>query len=134
VATIEAVGAEGWVCDPDRVGTVAPALAGVSAVCVLLGSARGSRDALAALHGPRLEMLLTRILDTPVRAFAYEASGTVDAGVLDAAQRLVSSFCSRSRIPFALLDAERTSDWRDWSDVVAGAVDDLLSANRPRSD
>ena len=44
---IEAAGAEGVVADPDRLGTLMRALAGVTAVCWLLGSAD---DALATLN------------------------------------------------------------------------------------
>ncbi len=111
VASIEGVGGEGVVGDPDRVVTLAPALVGVGVVCVLLGSAEGSDAALSDLHGARLEMLLTRILDTPVRGFVYEASGSVDPEVLAAGAATVNSFCSRSRIPFELLDFESGPDW-----------------------
>jgi hypothetical protein len=93
-AEIEAAGAEAVVADPDRVATLAPALAGVAVVCVLLGSASGSAEQLAALHGPRLEMLLSRILDTPVRGFVYEQA---------AGAELVSATCGRSRIPYAVV-------------------------------
>jgi hypothetical protein len=91
---IEAAGAEAVIADPDRVATLAPALRGVAVVCVLLGSARGSPEQLEALHGPRLEMLLSRVIDTPVRGFVYEDAAW--AG-------LVASFCSRSRIPYSLV-------------------------------
>jgi hypothetical protein len=94
-------------------------------VCVLLGSAQGSAEAIGALHGSRLEMLLTRVLDTPVRGFAYEASGAVDADVLAAGARIVQTFCSRSRIPFALLDGAG-SDYDTWVASAASAVDGLL--------
>jgi 3-hydroxyisobutyrate dehydrogenase-like beta-hydroxyacid dehydrogenase len=127
LGAIEAAGAEGWVGDPDRVGTLAPALAGVGIVCVLLGSARGEPESLRSLHGSRLEMLLTRVLDTPVRGFAYEASGTVSAELLAGGARIVDAFCSRSRIPFALLDGAR-SDYDAWVASAAGAVEGLLRA------
>jgi uncharacterized protein YbjT (DUF2867 family) len=99
-AAISAAGAEAIVADPDRVVTVVPALGGVSVVCVLLGGATGSAEQLEALHGPRLEMLLTRIIDAPVRAFIHE--GPAGAAV-------VSSFCSRSRIPFAVVGVDDTA-------------------------
>jgi hypothetical protein len=102
------------------VASLVPALFGVGVVCVLLGTATGSADQLAALHGPRLEMLLLRVLDTPVRGFVYESSGTVDAAVLRAGAEIVSSTCTRSRIPFALVDADAAPA------VVADAVDSCL--------
>lgn len=109
---IAAAGAEAVVADPDRVASLAPALTGVSVVCVLLGGATGTQAALEALHGPRLEMLLTRIVDSPVRAFVYEGG---------AGAELVSSACRMSRIPFALVGTA------DPPDGVADVVDQLLS-------
>jgi hypothetical protein len=120
---ISAAGVEAVVADPDRVGTLAPALAGVGVVCVLLGSATGPPEALAALHGDRLAMLLTRVLDTPVRGFVYEASGSVDLPLLEAGASLVSGFCARSRIPFSLLDG---ADGETLAERAADAVDCVL--------
>jgi hypothetical protein len=85
----------------------------------------GPPDAVAALHSERLEMLLTRVLDTPVRGFVYESSGSVDGAVLSAGAALVQSFCSRSRIPFALLD--RSGEWTEWAAHGADAVDGVLT-------
>jgi nucleoside-diphosphate-sugar epimerase len=119
-SSITAAGAEAIVADPDRVASLAPALLGVGVVCVLLGSAGGSAEQLAALHGPRLEMLLLRVLDTPVRGFVYESSGSVDPVVLRAGAELVSSTCTRSRIPFALVDADAAPA------IVADAVESCL--------
>jgi hypothetical protein len=125
IGAIEAAGAEGWVGDPDRVATLAPALAGVGIVCVLLGSARGEPASVSALHSSRLEMLLARVLDSPVRGFAYEATGTADAAILAGGAGIVDSFCSRSRIPFALLDGDR-SDEAVWVASTVEAVEGLL--------
>jgi hypothetical protein len=125
---IEGVGGEGVVADPDRVVTLARALAGVGVVCVLLGSAEGPAPAVSALHDERLEMLLTRILDTPVRGFVYEASGSVDAAVLGRGSELVTSFCSTSRIPFELV-AQRGEavPWDVWTARVADGVERVLT-------
>jgi hypothetical protein len=122
---IEAAGAEPWVCDPDRIATVAPALPQVGVVLVLLGSARGAPEAVVALHRERLEMLLTRVLDSAVRGFLYEAAGSVDDAVLAEGAEIVSSFCARSRIPFALLRADPAGD--QWLPSAAAAVDRVLS-------
>jgi hypothetical protein len=131
VALIEGVGGEGVVADPDRVVTLVPALAGVGVVCVLLGSAEGSDAALSDLHGARLVMLLTRILDTPVRGFVYEASGTVDAAVLVRGGEVVSSFCSTSRIPFELVaQSLDTVRWDVWAARVADGVERVLTPPR----
>jgi hypothetical protein len=110
--------------DPDRIGTLAASLAQVGVVCVLLGSASGEAQQLEALHGSRLEMLLMRVLDTPVRGFVYEAAGTVEPRLLAGGAEIVRSFCGRSRIPFAVLD--QAIDVREGA-VVADAIDRVLN-------
>jgi nucleoside-diphosphate-sugar epimerase len=78
---IAAAGAEPYVGDPDRIGTLMDALAGVTVVCWLLGAA-----AAPDLHGPRLRMLFEKLVDTPVRGVVYE--GTAGAAIArDAAER-----------------------------------------------
>jgi uncharacterized protein YbjT (DUF2867 family) len=122
VDAVAATGAEPIVGDPDRVGTLAPAFEHVAAACILLGSATGSPDALAALHGTRLEMLLSRMLDSTVRGIVYEASGTVDAEILAAGAQRVRAFCEDSLIPYALLDRGGVSPAAG-----ADAVDQVLA-------
>lgn len=114
LSAIEAVGAEAVLGDPDRVGTLARSLEHVGVACVLLGSAEGTPGQLAALHGSRLEMLLTRMVDSTVRAVVYESVGTVDPAVLDAGAALVRERCEDSRIPYALLRADPAAHdfWR----------------------
>ncbi len=70
-AEIEATGAESFIGDPDQLGTLLPALDGVTIVCWLLASATG--PAAPALHGTRLERLFEEIVDTHVRGVVYEA-------------------------------------------------------------
>ncbi len=79
---------------------------------VLLGSARGEREQLEALHGSRLEMLLCRLIDTTVRGFAYETRGSVPAEILASGADRVRDVCERSRLPYALLDARATAPSR----------------------
>ena len=122
VPAIEAAGAEAIVGDPDRVVTLAPAFEHVGVAVILLGSATGSPDALAALHGSRLDMLLLRMLDSTVRGIVYEAGGSVDSAVLDGGARRVRAFCEDSRIPYALLDAPAA----DWPARPADAVENVL--------
>jgi hypothetical protein len=131
LAAIEAAGAEALLGDPDRVGTLAPAFEHVGVACVALGSARGTPDQLAALHGTRLEMLLTRLLDTTVRGIVYEAAGTVDPAVLGAGAALVRERCLDSRIPHALLAAD-PGDWVTWVNAAVQAVEDVLAGHSPR--
>jgi uncharacterized protein YbjT (DUF2867 family) len=125
-AAIEAVGAEAVLADPDRIATLAPALEHVSVACVLLGGARGSDAALAALHGPRLEMLLARIIDTTVRGVVYEAAGSVDGGLLRAGAALVATACGRSMIPFALVELDAAAGYAAWTDAALACVAQVI--------
>jgi uncharacterized protein YbjT (DUF2867 family) len=67
---IAATGAEPVLADPDRVGTLVAALDAVAVVVWMLG-----RVADPELQGPRLRALLERLVDSPVRGFAFEAPG-----------------------------------------------------------
>ena len=118
---IEAAGAEAVIGDPDMVSTLARALEHVSVACVLLGSAAGSPDQLTALHGTRLEMLLTRMVDTTVRGIVYEAEGSVDPAILGAGAALVRARCEDARIPYVLLRGDPADD-RAWTLAGAAAV------------
>lgn len=115
--------------DPDRVGTLVPAFDHVAVACVLLGSARGTPERLAELHGTRLDMLLTRMLDTTVRAVVYEAAGSVDPALLGAGAARVRERCLDSRIPYALLEAD-PEDWAGWVGAAIEAIEAVL-AKRP---
>jgi hypothetical protein len=103
---LEAAGVEPFVGDPDRIGTLVPALDHVSAVCILLGSAAGEPEQLAAIHGSRLEMLLHKLLDTTARGIVYEAAGSVPPDVLERGAELVRSVAERSRIPYGVIEAD----------------------------
>ncbi|HEX4804851.1 MAG TPA: NAD(P)H-binding protein [Conexibacter sp.] len=126
---IEAAGAEVWVGDPDRIATIHYALADVTILCWLLGSASGSREQLEALHGSRLRMLLERTIDTTVRGLVYEAAGSVDAGLLAAGAQTVRAACGKSEIPHALLTAA-PADHGAWLAAALAAVEELLAFER----
>jgi nucleoside-diphosphate-sugar epimerase len=128
---IEAAGAEAYVGDPDRVGTLFAALAHVGVACVLLGSATGTDEQLAALHSTRLDMLLEKMLDTTVRAVVYEAAGTVEPSVLGAGRERVRYWCDRSLIPYVLLEHD-PFDRAGWTTAAVAAVErGLMSGGRP---
>jgi uncharacterized protein YbjT (DUF2867 family) len=126
---IEAAGAEVWIGDPDRIGTISYALDGVTVLCWLMGSAQGSSEQLAALHGSRLRMLLERTIDTTVRGLVYEAAGSVDPALLAAGAETVSAACAYSEIPYALLDAD-PADHAAWLAGALACVDELLTFTR----
>jgi uncharacterized protein YbjT (DUF2867 family) len=63
-AAIAAAGAEPYVGDPDRIGTLMGALAGVTVVVWLMGS--------IPIPAGRVRMLFEKLVDTPVRGVVYE--------------------------------------------------------------
>lgn len=69
---IEAAGIEPAVADPDRPGTILELCGDAAVVVWLLASAEGEPDQVDAIHGPRLERLLEKLVDSPVRGFLYE--------------------------------------------------------------
>ena len=121
MAAIEAAGAEGVVADPDRVGTLIEALRQVSVVVILLGSASGRLEELRALHGTRLEMLLSKLVDTTVRGLVYESRGHVPEPLLDAGAHRVQEFGRDTRARCELLDAE-PADAQNWLAAALAAV------------
>ena len=110
---IEETGAESWVGDPDVVGTLRYALENVTILVWALGTAAGAPEQIAALHGPRLDMMLSKTIDTTVRGVVYEAAGTVAADVLAAGSAALLRTCERNEIPYAIVDAEpgRPGPW-----------------------
>jgi uncharacterized protein YbjT (DUF2867 family) len=92
VADIAAAGAEPYLGDPDRIGTLMEALAGVTIVCWLLG---GIPD--VDLHGGRLRMLFEKLVDTPVRGVVYERA-------LPEGEAIARDAAGRWRIPVEILE------------------------------
>jgi len=124
-ARIEAAGAECWIGDPDVVGTLRYALENVTILVWALGTASGSADAVAALHGTRLEMMLSKSIDTTVRGIVYEAAGTVAPEVLQAGVGELRRACQLNEIPFAVLTAD-PADADAWAGHARAAIDGLL--------
>jgi nucleoside-diphosphate-sugar epimerase len=125
LAAIEAAGIEAALADPDRVGTVLELVGDVAVVFHLLGSAAGDAEAVAAIHGPRLERLLEKIVDTPVRGFVYEAVGSVDPERLAAGVEIVDTASRTWRIPVAMVEAEpeEPSEWsQEMTDLALGLL------------
>jgi hypothetical protein len=126
LAAIEAAGIEPALADPDRVGTVLELVGDVAVVYVLLGSAAGEPEAVAGLHGPRLERLMERVVDTPVRGVVYEAVGSVDPTVLAAGTEIVESAARTWRIPVEIV-GEQPGDPVEWARQMADLALGLLS-------
>jgi uncharacterized protein YbjT (DUF2867 family) len=70
---IEATGAQCFVGDPNRLGTLRGALEGVAVVCWLLATATGPPEELRDLYESRLPAFLGAAVDSTMRGFLYEA-------------------------------------------------------------
>jgi nucleoside-diphosphate-sugar epimerase len=123
---IEAAGLEAADADPDRPGTVLDLCGDVAMVIWLLGSAAGEAGEISAIHGPRLERLLEKLVDSPVRGFAYEAAGSVNPDLLAVGKEIVERAKETWRIPVALLTSP--GDEQGWAVMTAGRVAALLTA------
>jgi uncharacterized protein YbjT (DUF2867 family) len=86
LTAIEAAGIEPALADPDRPGTILELVNDVAVLVLLLGSAHGTEEELAAIHGPRLERLLEHLVETPVRGVVYEGT-EAGAEIVRAAER-----------------------------------------------
>jgi uncharacterized protein YbjT (DUF2867 family) len=103
LAAIEAAEIEPALADPNDPGTVLDLVGDVATVYWLLGSAEGPAENLEAIHGPRLERFLERLVETPVRRFVYEADGSVDPAILERGDSIVQAAGERWRIPVAVI-------------------------------
>jgi NAD(P)H-binding len=102
---LAAAGAEPYVGDPDRIGTLMGALAGVTVVCWLFGNVPDPD-----LHGGRLRMLFEKLVDTPVRGVVYERG-------LPEGEAIARDAAERWRIPVAVIEPGGDA---------AGAVDRVM--------
>jgi len=110
---IEGAGIEAALADPNRPGTLLDLVGDITVVHWLLGSARGEGEDVAAIHGPRLEHTLERLVDTPVRGFVYEASGDVQTQFLERGAAAVRAASDTWRIPAEVVaaDPDEPSAW-----------------------
>ena len=126
LAAIEEAGIEPARADPERPGTILDLVGDVTVVLWLFGSATGSPADLASIHGPRLEGLLERLVDTPVRGFLYEGAGTVDGKLLQGGAAIVQHAASTWRIPATVTETPREQGPR-WVEEMETRVTELLS-------
>jgi uncharacterized protein YbjT (DUF2867 family) len=126
LAAIDAAGIEPALADPDRPGTLLELVGDVAVVHWLLGSASGEPELLESIHGSRLERILERLVDTPVRGFVYEAAGSVPATLLDGGAASVRRAGETWRIPCAFVEAD-PADPVDWLDAALAATLRLAS-------
>jgi hypothetical protein len=105
-AEIADAGAECWIGDPDVVGTLRYALESVTILVWALGTASGPPGAVAALHGPRLEMMLSKVIDSTVRGVVYEAAGTIAPEAFATGIAELRRMGARNEIPVAVIDRD----------------------------
>ena len=110
---IRAAGAEPYVGDPDRIGTLMDALSGVTIVCWLMGTIP-----VPELHEGRLRMLWEKLVDTPVRGVVYE-------GALPQGEQVARTASQTWQIPLEVLEADPL-DHDAWLATARGAIDRLL--------
>jgi len=126
LAAIEAAGLEPAQADPLHPGTVFDLVADVTVMLWLLGSASGPGEEVEAIHGPRLESLLEKLVDTPVRGVVYEARGTVEVAALEGGAAIVAAASARWRIPTTAL-RDDPAEPGAWAQAGVTAVESLLS-------
>ncbi len=119
-AAIEKSGIEAVVADPDRLGSLMQSLAGVSAVCWLMG---GADD--AAVNGERLETLTERLVDTHVRGLVYEAAGTARPDSLRAGKEIVRRAGTTWHMPVEVV-TDDPADHDAWLASMRAAVGRIL--------
>ena len=110
---IRDTGAEPFLGDPDRIGTLMDALSGVTIVCWLMGTIP-----VPELHEGRLRMLWEKLVDTPVRGVIYE-------GALPQGEAVARAASETWQIPLEVLGSDPL-DHDAWLTDARGAVDRLL--------
>ncbi len=121
VADIEAAGIEPAVADPNRPGTLLDLVGDVTVVHWLLGTVQAEPEVIVAIHGARLEALLERLVDTPVRGFVYEAAGGVQSPQLERGAGLVRSAAETWHIPVEVVESD-PADLGAWLDAMTAAT------------
>lgn len=115
------------IADPYRLATVTPLLAEVSVVVWPLGSATGTPEAVEAVHGPRLESLLAKLVDSGVRGLVYEATGSVRGDLLRAGAARCRASAEWFRMPVEVVEHE-PDDREGWTVAMGAAVQRVLAA------
>jgi hypothetical protein len=124
VADLEAAGIEPAVGDPYRLQTLMPHVANTSAMVWLMGSAVGQD--VEALHRTRLQTVLERLVDTPVRGMIYEASGALPPALLREGAAAVRKASAIWEMPFAIVEQD-PGDHEAWLAAMLAGVETVLS-------
>jgi hypothetical protein len=126
-ARIEKTGAECWIGDPNRLGTLRGVLGGVTIACWLLSGATGPEEQLLALHSDRLRAFLESAIDSTVRGLLYEAAGSsMPVVTLAEGERIAQEIAHRNSIPLIVLHAD-PADFPRWLEQARGALSSMLA-------
>ena len=123
---IRQAGLEAAIADPSLPGSILELVGDVAVVHWLLASASGPPDEVAALHGQKLERILERLVDTPVRGFVYEAAGSVEGDALRGGGEILARAAQTWRIPVEAVAAD-PADPADWVDEMVAATRRVLA-------
>ena len=125
VAELEEAGIEARVGDPYRLATLMPHVANTSALVWLMGSATG--DDVEALHRTRLQTVLERLVDTPVRGMVYEAAGTLPPDLLREGCAAVRKAALTWEMPNVIVERDPRSDFDAWLAAMLAGVEEVLA-------
>jgi uncharacterized protein YbjT (DUF2867 family) len=125
VPELQAAGIEPAVGDPYRLMTLMPHVANTSALLWLMGSATG--DDVEALHRTRLQTVLERLVDTPVRGMVYEAAGALPRELLRDGAAAVRKAGAIWQMPYAIVEADPRRDYDAWRQAMLAGVESVLS-------
>src|SRR4051794_14974613 len=124
-AQLDGAGIEAVVADPYRLATLMPHVANTSVMCWLMASATG--DDVEALHRTRLQTVLERLVDSPVRGMVYEAAGTLDPDLLREGAAAVRRASLTWQMPAAIVEQD-ARDPGAWIAAMVAGVERVLSA------
>jgi hypothetical protein len=123
VPELEAAGVEPAVGDPYRLATLMPHVANTSALVWLMGSATG--EDVEALHRTRLQTVLERLVDTPVRGMVYEAAGTLSAPLFREGAAAVRKAALTWQMPNVIVEQDPARH-EAWVEAMVAAVEEVL--------
>jgi uncharacterized protein YbjT (DUF2867 family) len=123
VTELESAGIEPAIGDPYRLATLLPHIANTSAMVWLMGSATG--DDVEALHRTRLQTVLERLVDSPVRGMVYEAAGTLPAALLREGATAVRKAAVTWQMPNAIVEQD-PRDQDAWLTAMLAAAEEVL--------
>jgi hypothetical protein len=124
-AAIEAAGIEPAFADPLQPHTVLELVGDVTIVLWPFASAKGPPEELSAIHGSRLERLMERLIETPVRGFVYEMKGTVNPILLEHGSEVLEAAGDTWHVGIACVFVD-PRDPHDWAEIMAGATTGLV--------